>query len=365
MPHPKVSIIIPVYNTEHWISDTINSIKNQTYKNWEAIFVIDGSIDNSEQIVRNESSKDKRILVMNQDNLGLAEARDAGISHASGEYIMFLDSDDIMPHNTLELSIDVATKSGGDIVIGNIVAFEDKTYPPSFPTTNFIKKKSKRFKQILNIQNKLIEGNEINIYFLHLKPCCISASGKIFKKDFLLKNKILPRVNIGEDMIFTTHLILSSKKIFIFNNIMLYYRQNRLGSITSSRSRRSFDMFKVFYELKKSHTNLNTTINQQAMMYSAVLVHFYHAMLFFTPLASWRDFYKKMCNLAGREYSEEEIFRKLKVFAKFHVFFLKKKNIIYLFPLIFIFILHNYSKVGIIKFSFKKCLSCVRQFLSK
>ena len=97
---PLVSIVIPVYNVENFVKDTLSSVCNQTYKNIEIICVDDGSTDNSLSVLNFYSEKDKRIKVLSQSNSGVSAARNNGIRAAEGEYICFLDSDDFMhPQN--------------------------------------------------------------------------------------------------------------------------------------------------------------------------------------------------------------------------------------------------------------------------
>lgn len=92
--HKKISIIIPIYNVEKYLKRCIDSIVNQTYKNTEIILVNDGSPDNCGEICDEYAKIDSRIKVIHKENGGLSSARNAGIDISSGEYIMFVDSDD-------------------------------------------------------------------------------------------------------------------------------------------------------------------------------------------------------------------------------------------------------------------------------
>ena len=93
----KVSIIIPVHNAEKYISNTLNSVINQTYKDIEIVCVDDGSGDNSLNILQRFQKKDKRIVVINQKNKGVSAARNLGLQKAQGEAIAFVDGDDLLP----------------------------------------------------------------------------------------------------------------------------------------------------------------------------------------------------------------------------------------------------------------------------
>ena len=103
MDKAKVSIIVPIYNTERYLDACIRSVLNQTYTNWELILVNDGSNDGSGRICQTYSTLDKRIIYILQDNFGVSAARNAGIINSTGDYFAFLDSDDELESNAIEL----------------------------------------------------------------------------------------------------------------------------------------------------------------------------------------------------------------------------------------------------------------------
>lgn len=106
MLEPLVSIVMPAYNASKFISESIESVLKQTYKNWELIIVNDCSKDNTEEIIKFYSNNDSRIKYYNQKtNLGISEARNKAIIEAKGEYIAFLDSDDLWKKRKLEEQI--------------------------------------------------------------------------------------------------------------------------------------------------------------------------------------------------------------------------------------------------------------------
>lgn len=117
----KISIIIPVFNTEQYISDCIESILAQTFKDFEAIFVDDGSEDDSYAIISKYVNLDSRIKVYHQNNAGVSAARNLGLAKASGEYIAFIDSDDtISPDYLQQLYLGISSTSA-DIVMSGII----------------------------------------------------------------------------------------------------------------------------------------------------------------------------------------------------------------------------------------------------
>ena len=108
---PLVSVIVPIYNSEEFITETIESIINQSYKNLEIILINDGSTDNSKQICRKYLAKDSRIIYIEKENGGVVAARNDGIAKATGEYILPVDSDDIIEKTYIEKAVDIITKN--------------------------------------------------------------------------------------------------------------------------------------------------------------------------------------------------------------------------------------------------------------
>ena len=106
MKEELVSIIVPVYNSEKFIQETINTVLNQTYKNWELILIDDCSTDQSKKILDENAQKDKRIIVLkNKENSKTAITRNNGIKHAKGKYICFIDADDLWEKDKIEKQV--------------------------------------------------------------------------------------------------------------------------------------------------------------------------------------------------------------------------------------------------------------------
>ena len=113
---PKISVIIPVYNVEKYVGRCLDSVLGQTFTDWEAVCVNDGSPDRSREILAEYAERDRRIKIVDKPNGGLSDARNAGMRNASGEYVVFLDSDDFIHPRTFEISYALAMKTGTDIV---------------------------------------------------------------------------------------------------------------------------------------------------------------------------------------------------------------------------------------------------------
>ncbi len=113
---PAISVIIPVYNVEKYLRRCLDSVRGQTFGDWEAICVNDGSPDGSRAIIEEYASSDPRFILFDKENGGLSDARNFGLSKARGEYVVFLDSDDFIHPQTFEISLGLARKNGTDIV---------------------------------------------------------------------------------------------------------------------------------------------------------------------------------------------------------------------------------------------------------
>lgn len=111
-----VSIIIPAYNAGEFISKTLDSILNQTWTNWEAIVVNDGSIDNTEAIVKQYAESDNRIILVSQSNRGCSPAKNIGLGFAKGDFVQYLDADDILGKDKIKLQVEALLTSGGSAV---------------------------------------------------------------------------------------------------------------------------------------------------------------------------------------------------------------------------------------------------------
>jgi glycosyltransferase involved in cell wall biosynthesis len=113
---PKISIIIPMYGVEKYLRRCLDSVQNQTFTDWQAICVDDGSPDMSGEIAEEYAKKDKRFVVVHKENGGLSDARNAGMPYVKGDYVLYVDSDDFIHPQTLELTYSMAVRDGSDMV---------------------------------------------------------------------------------------------------------------------------------------------------------------------------------------------------------------------------------------------------------
>ena len=236
---PIISIIVPVYNAELFLANTLESILNQTFKNFELILINDGSTDNSLDICRKYESFDKRIIVIDQQNKGVCVARNSGLDIAKGEYISFADNDDILHPQMLEILYSNIRNDDYDISM----CF---TETPSFE--NLSKYKTHK----LPIENRAITNTEMirrlfstcNVDFHYM---CIW--NKIYKKE-IFNNERFPNMN-PEDLAIIYKLYLKTNKINLCDLKLYNWIQHEKSHSHQKFGKRDIDIIKTYYFIYK------------------------------------------------------------------------------------------------------------------
>ena len=221
---PKVSVIIPVYNTEKYLKKCLDSVCNQTLSDIEIICVNDCSPDNSLDILNEYAAKDSRIKVIDfKENKGAAVARNTGIDVACGEYIGFVDPDDFINLDFYEKLYTKALETDADCAKGTIHLVFDKTKVPS----DMIKKIVKKDQRMMNRLHKKIQENKM--YF----RCMFSTA--IYRKAMLDKFKIgfIENCICGEDLIVPLKTAIFSNKIELVDDAKYFYLRREYSATTS------------------------------------------------------------------------------------------------------------------------------------
>lgn len=251
MSNVKVSIIIPVYNTEKYLKTCLDSVINQTLKDIEIICINDGSTDNSLYILNEYAKKDKRIKIISKENGGQAIARNIGIDNAIGEYIGFVDSDDYIDINMFEKMYKHAKSYDLDMNMCKISLFEDGT-------TNF---QDNVWYYALNVF-----GNMKKKVFTHEDTkdftCKISVTpyNKLYKRSFINEHNIkFAEGLIFEDEVFFFDAYLRAKRVSLLKESLYYYRTDREGSTVSNSSDNDYsDIVEIFKILRQKFIETNT-----------------------------------------------------------------------------------------------------------
>lgn len=218
-----ISIIIPVYNASQFLTECLESVFNQGFGDVEIICVNDGSTDNSLDILKNFPVK-----IINQENRGLAAARNVGLKEATGEYVLFLDSDDILTPNALEELYDIAESKNLDLLLFKLINFDNET-----------KEKSKYSYFEMDLLKSAVEDNVFCFNDIKelLFRISVTAPGKLYRRD-LIKDIKFNEGLIFEDNPFFIELFLKTKRAY-FHDEYLYLRRIHESSITNS----NFDKF--------------------------------------------------------------------------------------------------------------------------
>lgn len=225
-----ISIIVPIYNVEKYLKECIDGILKQTYTNIEIILVDDGSPDNCGKICDNYKQVDKRIKVIHKNNGGLSEARNYGIKEATGDFLLFVDSDDFIAENTCEVLINNIQKYNADIAICNFYYI--------FKNKRTIINKMSTEKEIQVLE----KNNIIREYFLNYSVDLNVAWNKLYKKDiFKGKNAILfPLGKLHEDTYIMYKIYYNLNRLVRINKPFYYYRQ-RKNSIVGTFSKKNVE----------------------------------------------------------------------------------------------------------------------------
>lgn len=207
---PLISVIIPCYNSENYIEEVIRSVLNQTYTNFEIIVIDDGSTDKSLNLCKEIEKGDNRITVLHTENYGVSHARNLGIDLSKGTYVVFLDSDDMLTSDSLEILLNLLTENNADIAIGN-------------HGNNSIDLVNKNYENI----GCIWKGTEALIKSLEDHPATYSACGKLFKKNIVKDTKFPEGIKAHEDSFFNFLCFLKKPNVIVSNEKVVIYRQHQ------------------------------------------------------------------------------------------------------------------------------------------
>lgn len=216
----KVSVIVPIYNSERYLRKCLESIVNQTLKEIEIILVDDGSTDNSYEIYNEYLNNDNRIIIIKQTNQKQGAARNRGIEIAKGKYIGFVDADDYIDLNFFEKLYETAERYGCDIAISSLIKLcnNKQKYKWKFESE----------KLLISDYEKFVTGHQIKN---------AAPYNKIYKKTFIEKNKIRFKEKVFyEDGLFTVKAIYYTNKIITVPGTSYYYLKNPNSTVNSKQT---------------------------------------------------------------------------------------------------------------------------------
>ena len=240
MTSPKVSVIIPVYNTSEFLGECLDSLLNQTLTDIEIICVDDGSTDDSLFILRKYAEVDKRIIILTQQNKGAGVARNYGMSVAKGEYLSFLDSDDFFSHDLLSETTAAADRTQANIIVYRFEKYNHVT--GEYTSANYAFHKEWWPDHPFNYT-----ANPDKI-FNSFNPC---TWNKLFRHSFVKENHLFFQDNKRtNDMFFTCAALACARRIFLVDRVFAYYRIGLSNNSQSTNTVAPWDFYKALLGIK-------------------------------------------------------------------------------------------------------------------
>lgn len=214
----KVSVIIPIYNVEKFLGKCLTSVCRQTYKNIEVILVDDGSQDNSLNIARDFSQYDSRIKVVRQSNAGVSAARNTGIEKSTGEYLCFIDADDIVSDDYVEYLLSLVVKYEAEVAVTTGVCYTIESFSKEISANRG------------SFREELLSSEEATRRMLcyHYPIGCYA---KMFKRSFLGNScRFILGQRVGEGFNFNVYTLSRANKVVEGNKVIYMYRQDNTES---------------------------------------------------------------------------------------------------------------------------------------
>lgn len=240
---PAISVVIPIYNAEKYLRRCLDSLLNQTFTDWEAICVNDGSPDNSLDILKEYAKKDKRFVVLDKKNGGVSDARNAGLKIANGDYIHFLDADDFIDDDYYENMLNTALDNKADMVCSGFVT--DNKYAKNISY--------KKVRVLTSMRQKLLYTFAFTDSFIWRY---------LFKRTFLNNNNLVFDTNFvaQEDTIFLLHALEKVSKIVVVPFVSYHYMFNDMSALNNrdkAHHEKVKRQYKVAKQIKKDFAKKN------------------------------------------------------------------------------------------------------------
>lgn len=230
---PLISIIIPAYNAGKWLIFCLNSIFNQTYLNWEAIIIDDGSQDDTLKIANKLAADNERVRVLHTKNGGVCRARNMGLEAAAGEFITFLDADDMLLPDALERLYGAIIIDDADIAIGWKTNIKEDGTDLGCPYRR---------------EKAILAGTQALEWSMSDHPAMYAVWGKLYKKEAIGNVRFVEGKRVHEDSFFVFQCCLNQPKVSICQDIVLQYR---LSENSASRTEFSDKFFDILFFAKE------------------------------------------------------------------------------------------------------------------
>lgn len=255
---PKISVILPIYNVAPYLDDAFQSLLGQTFNDFEIIAINDGSTDNSQEYIDKYMAIDHRISCYKQENKGLSEARNTGMKFIQGEYVYFMDSDDIIEENALERCYTSAIKNNADVCLFDAQLFYEEGALPITWQYN---------RSIVLEENTKYEGEKLLKYLLDTGMHRAVVWLQFIKWSYLKKLNLFfyPGI-IHEDELFTPQLILQTDNIYCIKESFIKHRIRKSSIQGIGYSKRNMNCYLTVID--ELHRFQDSTIVHQFSQYT-------------------------------------------------------------------------------------------------
>src|SRR5580693_8910471 len=229
MTAPLISVVVPFYNNEDLLEDCLRSIARQTHANLEVVMVDDGSTDGSADIARRRAESDPRFILIRIPNGGPGFSRNRGIAQTTGEFLAFVDADDMLPSHALEVMLHTLRESGSDFVSGGVESVGPMGVSPS------------------GMHARAIKGRRIGTHISRSPELFwdVSVWNKLFRKSFWDANDMsFPEVMAWEDLQLMTKAHVLARAVDVIPDPIYYWRERGSGALSITQSRTSIENFR-------------------------------------------------------------------------------------------------------------------------
>ena len=293
----KVSVVVPVYNVDEFLDNTLSDITGQTLREIEIICVDDGSTDNSCKIIEEWMEKDSRIQLIRQKNQYAGVARNNGLKQAHGKYVIFWDADDLFEHNALEVMYAQAEQENSDICICEARKY-DNAKEKYIPSDAYLKEDLLPGKQTFN-------KFDVPDYIFNLTNNV--PWNKLYLKEFITKNKLqYQAIKQANDTYFTIMALFLAERITYVKDVLIAYRVNNDGSLSGKASDTVFCAYDSWLYAKE-HIEKYPDFNLVRFSFlNRALSGFYHALNIQTTFESYEKLYRKLVEEGFHEFGLDE-----------------------------------------------------------
>ena len=249
---PLISVIVPVYKVEAYLDPCVESIVNQTYRNLEIILVDDGSPDRCPEMCDAWAAKDSRIKVVHKKNGGASDARNAGLDVFLGDYVTFIDADDLVASDMVEVLFKGCVDNGADVSMCALQNFSENA--PCLDGRN-------------SSAEKILSGEFVCTQFF----CCYGPNpvSKLFKRSVVKESRFILGRKMGEDAAFTYPILYAQERICFVQRYMYFYRSNP-SSVTGKYSLKQLDELDTLQEMLAFYKE-----KKEGKIYNAMVLEYF------------------------------------------------------------------------------------------